>query len=122
MSKSYEERINVFESKKRKELGDYQFLKKYIKKYTSYIKLFKGIVIPFNVVYLLLGVFNLIQYFNSKDSIKLILGILISFSGIIWIINYIVFRYYNYVILQSKIEAWTNELNKYSDVERTSEI
>jgi membrane protein YdbS with pleckstrin-like domain len=108
--KLYEERLNKINDQKRAELGNYQFLTRYIKKYSRSIKVLKLLQIPIIILNLIAGICYIILYYLTADLISIITGILVTITGIIWIVNYIAYRYHHFAFIQSKIDSWKEEL------------
>jgi len=115
MFKLYEKTMNKFENQKRAKLGDIQFLTKYIKKYSRHIKIYKRLLIPITFCSLIVGPVYISLYFRSEDILALISGISVTIAGFLWIIVYFTYRYHHFHYIQSKIDAWREELRRINE-------
>lgn len=107
----YEKRLEKFEAKKRAQLGDEGFLRKYTVRIPRVIKL-NQILMPLNIVLasIVSGLWIFSYFYFDRKPLDLAFGITWGCIALFWCSNTYIFFAHRIKILKQRTAEWKNEL------------
>ena len=108
--KSFERHMGKWEAKKRANMGDEAFLRKYVVRYPKLIKILQ-IILPVVIILSALDcLLYFIMYAGSAKTADLIQGIIWGVVTLIWVFVALIYFTCAFKIYRQKIAEWKKEL------------